>query len=496
MAVNYSLSPIVDRKFGLTEARHLLWRAGYAGTPAQVRDLQAKGLDAAVASLIDYQAIDVSSLPEPGMDAQILHPKTREEQQQLREARRQNDNDTIDAFRKVDQEARAADRKQFFALRQWWLQRMFDTPRPAEERLVLLWHGHFASSYRSVNDAYMLQQQQELFREHANGSFADLARGIVQDPAMLRYLNNDRNNKNRPNENLARELMELFTVGVGNYSENDIKEGARALTGYGIDDDSFRLRTNQHDAEAKTIFGQTGPFDGDDFVELLLRREACTKFVALKLYDYFVADVGDVYDAVPTDRRRVIDAIAQRIKQSEYDLRPVLTMLFKSQHFYDDQVVGRKIKDPAQLLVGTVRSLGTPTRQIGALIETMGAMGQSLFEPPTVDGWDGGRSWINTSTLFVRQNLCTYLISGKHPAKKFKPGEIDFEPAQLLADLTDRSPAVVVDYFVDHLVGVHTPEPRREPLRKFMAERKKGVTNDSLVALLCLITAMPEYQLC
>jgi hypothetical protein len=496
MSMNYSLSPIVDNRFDRAAARHLLWRAGYAGTPAELTELQAMGLDRAVAHLVDYRAIDLSALPEIDLDPTILRKRTPEERERYRTARREGDQDTLDEFRRQGQQARAADRKQFAKLRDWWLGRMLRTPRPAEERLVLLWHGHFASSYRAVRDAYLLQQQQALFREHANGSFADLARGIVRDPAMLKYLNNDRNHKNRPNENLARELMELFTLGVGNYSERDIKEGARALTGFGVDDDDFILRDRQHDPEPKTILGRTGNFNGDDFVEILLRHDACARFVALKLYDHFVADVGDVYEDVPRDRRRVIEAIATRLIRHDYQVQPVLEILFKSQHFHDPENVGRKIKDPTQLLVGTVRGLGTPTRQHRALVESMNAMGQSLLEPPTVDGWDGGRSWINTSTLFVRQNLCTYLISGKHPVQRYKRGEINYEPEQLLVGLDDRSPAAVTDHLLDHLVGTQTPEPRRQPLRRFMAERNQGVTNDSLVALLCLITAMPEYQLC
>lgn len=496
MAVNTSLAPITPKRFDRAAARHLLWRVGYAGSPAEVRELQGMGLERAVDHLVDYDSVDTTKLAKLDLDPDVLRKLTDEERQRYRQARRDGDQDLLDEQRRNNQKARGEDRKMFARLQRWWLERMLDTPRPAEERLTLLWHGHFASSFRSVRDAYLMQQQNAFLRGNANGSFADLARGIVRDPAMIKYLNNDRNNKRKPNENLARELMELFTLGVGNYTEADIKEGARALTGYGIDDNDFIFRQRQHDTDDKTILGKTGKHDGDAFVDILLANAACAKFVALKLYDAFVADVGDVYDAVPRAPRKVIDALAARLVREDYAIKPVLAELFRSKHFYDASVVGRKIKDPTQLLVGTVRSLGTPRRDVGALRTTMSAMGQVLMEPPTVDGWDGGRAWINTSTLFVRQNLCTYLISGKHPTKKFKRGEVNYDPQKLLAGVEDKSPTAVTDYFIDHLVGEHVPADRRAPIHKFMADRDRGVTNDSLVALLCVVTAMPEYQLC
>lgn len=497
MAMNTSLSPISDRRFDLAAARHLLLRAGYGGTPTEVRDLHAMGLDRAVTHLVDYASVDAAGLPGLELDPDVLRKLTDEERKRYRQARRDGDQDTLDEQRRMNLEARREDRQMMKKLRRWWADRMIQTPRPTEERLTLLWHGHFASSYRSVRDAYLMYRQNQLLRENANGSFVDLARGVVRDPAMIKYLNNDRNNKRKPNENLARELMELFTLGVGHYTEADIKEGARALTGYGVDDHDFLFRKNQHDPETKTILGQEGKFNGDDFVNILLREPACRTFVALKLYDAFVADVGDVYEAVPTVNRRVIDELAAMLKKNDYQIQPVLADLFKSQHFYDTAIVGKKIKDPMQLAVGTVRSLNTPQRDRVVVEKAMSAMGQVLFEPPTVDGWDGGRAWINTSTLFVRQNLSTYLISGKHPAKK-APNKAGYDPMQLLADVDDRSPDAVVDLMIDHLVGADTPETRRAPAKKFAKDRDPGeaVTGDTLVELLCLITAMPEYQLC
>ncbi|MEM6459887.1 MAG: DUF1800 domain-containing protein, partial [Planctomycetota bacterium] len=430
-----SLRAIPAERFDERAARHLLGRAGYGGTPPEVKQLAAQGLDAAVDALVDYPVTPLPDLEPPDLDPDVLRPRTAEERQAIREARRSGDQDHLDAVTRQNQANNRKDRQMLTDLRRWWMQRMTRTPRPAEDRLTLLWHGHFATSHRSVRDTYLMYRQHALLREHANGNFADLARGIVRDPAMIKYLNNDRNHKNRPNENLARELMELFTLGVGNYSERDIKEGARALTGYGVYDNEFRFRENQHDGEPKSILGRTTNFDGDGFVELLLKQDACAKFVALKLYDTFVADVGDVYDDVPRPRQRVIESIARHLTRANYELRPVLKTVFKSRHFHDPAVVGKKIKDPTQLTVGTVRALGTPLRNRAVVDKAMAAMGQVLFEPPTVDGWDGGRAWINTSTLFVRQNLTTYLISGRHPSQRKPPNDPGYDPTPLRQEL-------------------------------------------------------------
>jgi len=178
----------------------------------------------------------------------------------------------------------------------------------------------------------------------------------------------------------------------------------------------------------------------------------------------------------------------------------VLETLFKSRHFYDPKIVGQKIKSPAQLVVGTARTLGTPgppTRSLGTLSDGLRAMGQDLFDPPSVAGWDSGRSWINTSTLFTRQNVCTYLITGKDPrGKKWNRKQVRYDPMPLLAGITSREPRPVVDHVINFMLGDHTPQARREPLYRFMRERGKGVTADSMIALLTLITATPEYQLC
>lgn len=496
MPINASLSPIRDADFGPAEARHLMSRAGYGVTPAGLVDWHRLGLDQAVSRLVDYESVPLGELEPADLDPDIIRPNTAEERRAFLLARRENDQKTLDKYRRMRVAANAEDRRMHAALQRWWLERMANTPRPAEERLTMLWHGHFATRHRDVRDAFLMQQQNAMFREHANGSFADLASGIVHDPAMLKFLNNDQNRKQRPNENLARELMELFTLGEGHYSEDDIKQGARALTGYRYRDNDFLFDPRQHDSGSKTILGKTAAFNGTNFVKLLLAHEACARFVALKLYRHFVADVSDDWDLLDPASRSVVDAMAKQLREQNYELKPVLTQLFKSQHFYDASVVGKKIKSPVQIVVGTAHQTGAALRNERTIATALRGMGQQLFEPPSVAGWEGGKAWINTSTLFMRQNTCTFMLTGTMPGKKFSKKYLRYDPMPLLEGLEDRSAQAVVDHLCDTMLGHHVGQARREPLVRFMADRDKGVTVDSLVGLLLLITAMPEYQLC
>ncbi len=490
------LSPIKPADFGPAQARHLLLRAGFGGGPGEVRELVDLGPEQAVAKLVG-SADSAEPMTDPPVDPDVIRPLTEDERQTLAKARREGDEDTRSEIQAQINKRRGEDRRMIGGLRRWWIELMIDTPVPLREKMVLLWHSHFASRYRNVRDTYLMYQQNQAFRDHATGSFAELARHIVRDPAMLKFLNNDRNNKRRPNENLAREFMELFTLGEGNYTEKDIKQGAKALTGYGVSDNDFAFRENQHDTSKKTVLGTSGKLDGDGFVDVLLDQPACPNYIALKLYRHFAADVSDYLDRVPEDQRAVVQRMSRMLKRNGYKVAPVLSKLFMSKHFYDPAIVGKKIKSPVQLVIGTARMLGTPKRSVGTLSDGMTTMGQSLFDPPSVAGWPGGRDWINTSTLFVRQNVCTYLITGKDPRKKkWNRKEIGYDPMHLLDGLKSRASGDVVDHVVGFMLGDHTPASRREPLYAFMNNTSKGVTTDSMVGLLTLIAAMPEYQLC
>ena len=247
-----TLRPLAEQDFDFWAAHHLLSRAGFGGTPDQIRALSQLGLDKAIDSIVDYEMHPPIEDPTD-FASDIMRPATPEEAEAYRKARQEGDEKTLSEFRRMRQQRQGADRKQIGAMRSWWLERMIETSRPLEEKMTLFWHGHFATGYRAIEDSWHMMMQNRMFRSLATGNFADLLRGIIRDPAMLRYLNNNRNRKQSPNENLARELMELFSLGEGNdYTENDIKEGARALTGYTYEDDDFVFQRGAHDSGSKT----------------------------------------------------------------------------------------------------------------------------------------------------------------------------------------------------------------------------------------------------
>ncbi|MGE4198722.1 MAG: DUF1800 family protein, partial [Phycisphaerales bacterium] len=274
--VSKSMRPIADSNFGFDQARHLLWRAGFGGTPKQIQTLVSWGAKRAVEYLVNYEDVPTDTVSESEFDRNIMRPATAEEREMNVRARRMNDEETVARLRARRQEAEREDRRQMSSIQRWWLKRMIETPRPLEEKMTLFWHGHFATSYRTIEDSYHMFMQNQLFRKHAVGDFRELLFAIIRDPAMIAYLDNNDSRKGRPNENLAREIMELFSLGVGNYTEQDIKEGARALTGYTFEDDDFTFQKNNHDEGRKSILGRSGTMDGDVFVKAILEQRACS----------------------------------------------------------------------------------------------------------------------------------------------------------------------------------------------------------------------------
>ena len=264
---------IRDVDFGYDQARHLLLRAGFGGTPDQIRVLADWGAEKAVDYILNYEDVPDPDRPLPDrFDRDIIRPVSADERRMFVNARSRGDEDALAQLRLRQQQAERNDRRQMREIQKWWLARMISSPRPFEEKMTLFWHGHFATSFRTIENSYHMYMQNQLFRTHAAGNFGKLLYAIIRDPAMLAYLDNNDSRKGQPNENLARELMELFSLGLGNYSERDIKEGARALTGYSFRDDSFEFIANNHDTGRKTILGVSGNLDGDGFVKAILSQ--------------------------------------------------------------------------------------------------------------------------------------------------------------------------------------------------------------------------------
>ncbi|MFO0784327.1 MAG: DUF1800 domain-containing protein [Phycisphaerales bacterium] len=493
--------PLKKSDFDYAAARHLVDRAGFGGTPEQIRALADLGLEKAVDALLEFDSVPFRAVSADDFDRDLIRPLTDAERAELQRARREKDEAVVEAFQRRENESKAADRRQLSEMKAWWLQRMIETSRPLEEKMTLFWHGHFASGFRTVEDSWNMFQQNQLFRRYAVGNFATLVLEIIRDPAMIKYLDNDDSKVQRPNENLARELMELFVLGEGNgYSEQDIKEGARALTGYTFRDNTFEFRENDHDPGVKVIFGQRGNWNGDEFARIVLSQKASSEFLMGKLYRFFVNDNPARPAAEAKAQKEFVKKLASQLRREQYELKPVLRTLFRSAHFYAPENRGTVIKSPVQLVVQTVRQYHTPVRSLAALASACDLMGQDLFQPPNVKGWDGGRAWINTSTLFVRQNLAIYLLTGRRP--DIYDWEVDtarWDAMPLVEHLRKDGvlpPEVVVDFLLRTALPVEPHQDRRDVLLAFAKRDSAPLSNDRILALLALITALPEFQLC
>lgn len=412
---------ISNNDWDLSKAKHLLERAGFGGTPEQVELLFNLGLSKAVEHLVHYENISIDNMPEfdesdihdPGL---INFPPSRPATTKL--AKETGEALGIKVKESGNRKLQPIVNKFFFWLRAsrletkrvayWWADRMINSPRPLEEKMTLFWHNHFANNETKVRDYRKLLLQNKTFRLHATGNFKNLIIAAAKDPAMLYFLDAGQNVKGSPNENFAREIMELFTLGVGNYEEIDIREAARAFTGWNTNDLEFVVNTNQHDADVKTILNKTGNFSGEDVIDILLTQDAASRFIATKIYKEFVND------NVNND---IIEDYARILKSNNYELKPLLSAIFLSKDFYSQQNIGSHIKSPVELVISTYRKLGlNNTPGVPDFNQSTTAMGQTLFWPPTVAGWAGGRSWITPALLMERGNF----------ARSFLYPDIDF----------------------------------------------------------------------
>lgn len=412
------LTPITRDEWTPARAAHLLERAGFGGTPDEVAALAALPPAQAVARLVRWQQQPNVPLP-PFVPSNIfpsddfVPPLEGDLPQVIVRAALLRGGLGVDLKWDFDGPWLQPIFDQVFYLlfanaaelnrvAHWEADRMLRTQRPLEEKMALFWHGHFATSNESVRDYRKMMAQWDLFRAEGNGSFRKLLVGIGRDPAMLIYLDGRKNVRGKPNENFARELMELFSMGVGNYTEADVKEAARAFTGWGLDGNEFDESWLRHDRGKKTFLGETGRFDGEDVVDIILEQPATAEFVVAKIYRYFVRD-----DPSPAVQRR----LAGLLRARDYRIAPVLESLFLSRDFYSQATVGAHVKSPVELVVSTYRKLGVPELP-GAphFHTTTRGMGQALYEPPNVAGWSGGRTWINPSTLMLRQNFARHAL--------------------------------------------------------------------------------------
>ncbi|MEQ1902849.1 MAG: DUF1800 domain-containing protein [Pirellulaceae bacterium] len=360
----------------------------------------------------------------------------------------------------------------------WWLYRLIHTSRPALEQMVLFWHGHFATSAAKVQSPTLLLRQNEAFRRHALGSFTDLVMDVSRDPAMLLYLDSATNRRNRPNENYARELLELFCLGVGHYTEKDIKELARAFTGWELRGETFQFNRFQHDPGEKKLLGKTGIESGEQAIEVIIQSPQTARFIARKLVRYFVSDGDDIGDDL-------IEPLAQSFRENGFQLRAGLRKLFTSRLFYSELSIGRKIRSPVDMAVGLLRTLQATTNTI-SLAESTRELGQSLFFPPNVKGWDGGRQWINSATLIGRINLVTKLLG---PETTFKAGSSEKIDSAFGVQNATEAVGLAESLL---LARVLNGKQKSEVVQKISSEKPE---RSNLLAAIKVLATMAEFQL-
>jgi uncharacterized protein (DUF1800 family) len=312
----------------------------------------------------------------------------------------------------TDDQRRDAQRlrgQRYELLRAWWVREMLATPSPLTERMTVFWHNHFTSGQDKVPYPQQMALQNMLLRRNALGNFGELLHDVAKDPAMLQYLDGASNRKGKPNENFAREVMELFTLGEGHYSQRDVSEAARAYTGWSLDPDTqaYVWRSNQHDEGEKTVLGETGPFDGDQVLDILLAQPETSTFVTTKLWREFVSDAPDPQTIAP---------IAARFRASHYDIKVALRGIFLSDAFWADDHRGVLVKSPVEFVVGTLRAFDIGYENTAPFAAQIRTLGENLFYPPNVKGWPGGTTWINSSTLLARKQFVEQLFRATEAA--------------------------------------------------------------------------------
>jgi len=444
-------------------------RAGFSSPVKELEEMVQQGFEATLDELLMYEQVDDSQM-EADLAAQDYQ------------------------FTRVAMNGRTVPNT--LEMREWWLFRMINSRRQLLEKMAYFWHDHFATSVLTVRNvqeggqAFMMIQN-DLFREHALGNFKELIQKIARDPAMLVWLDNLSNVKQRPNENWGRELLELFTLGIGNYTDEDVIEAARAFTGWSLErgQGTFLFRPGQHDYGDKTFLGVTGPFDGDEIVDIIFEQDATSEFIARKLFEFFVY-------ANPS--QEVVSDLAGTFRESGYEIRPLVRAILEHPEFYSLEAYRAKIKSPIELVTGTFRELELP--QPFGVSRLMTLMGQDLFAPPDVGGWTTGVGWINTATLLSRYNFFNILTTLRGARAL-----VDVEA--LIAGNGLQGSFDVVDHLLESFVQDDVSIDTEYVLEEYLRTDDDGVVHNTfdisdpvtidkkVRGLMYLVLVLPVYQL-
>ncbi len=468
--------------------QHLYWRAGFGESLTVVRAAEKHSAKQLFKKMLqdteEYKAIDIVDLKE------VIA-----EFRQLREMRELKKEGGSEAARDKFKDLQKDRKEEQGTLNTTWIDMMSTEKGVLREKMALFWHGHFVS--RSLNPAFS-QSYLNTLRENALGKFGDLLMAVSQEPSMLQFLNNKQNKKRSPNENFARELMELFTLGRGNYTEKDIKEVARAFTGWDFDlQGRFIFREFQHDDGEKTIFGKTGHFKGEDVIQMILEKKETALFLTTKIYKYFVNE--------NIDNQRVTE-LAKRFYKTNYDIADLLENIFTADWFYDEKNIGTHIKSPVELLVGLKRTMGVNFEEQQPNLYIQKVLGQVLLYPPNVAGWAGGRNWIDSSSLLFRMQLPAMMFSGKeNNISAKKDGDVNTEyqskkrsfKANVDWDTFSKTILVKNKNIIEELSQYLLQVPVNETFKQGIANKTKNEAEPEGIKKATLaIMMLPEYQVC
>ena len=492
------LEPLPASAWNETTAAHLINRAGFGGNPRDVADLHKMGMNRAVSYFVDYEKV-----PDPTPRPSWAYPDPDYEEEGAVRHLADATHD-VEAHKAFINEYFLNRRIQNAELTYWWLRRMALGPRPFQEKMTLFWHGHFPSDNDKVGSNYFLWLQNETLRQNALGNFGDLLLAVAQDPAMLIYLDGVQSHKGHPNENFAREVMELFALGEGNYTENDIKEAAKAYTGWGFSHDQqhFEFHPRDHDTGPKTVFGQTANYTGEELIAVIANRPECARFIANKVWRFFVQD-----EPPPA----LVDALGQDFHSHGMELKHLMNVVFRSREFYAPEVIRAQIKSPVQWLMEAVHQLETALPTMAMCLAMLNVLGEEIFRPPNVKGWPGGVGWITTGNLLDRYNFAAALVEGKRVPLPVLEGQMrsimssvdevngfmEISPANVTSlftaeemSSTDRFLTALQSRFLN---GVLRPA-RLDPLRDFLKTRSP-LQEEDIRKSVRLVMSTPEYQL-
>ncbi len=501
--------PQAENNWTIDEAAHLLNRAGFGGSPAEIAAFHALGRIVAVDSLLgklenaDVAAPSWTAPEKAAEDARERFAMFRENRQAMadmtaEEAERKK--------RMAQQKFQQQERERGTELQSWWLTRMLGNAGPLHEKMTLFWHDHFATSVQKVKSPVLLYRQNQMFRTHAIGNFKALTHAVLKDPAMLFYLDVQTSKKGKPNENFAREVMELFTLGQGNYTEEDIRQGARAFTGYeiGFMNGTVTHNKRQWDDGEKTFLGQKGNFDGDGIIDVIFEQKQASRYMVNKLWEFFVYEE-------PTSSS--IDGLAQSFADKKYEIAPLLREIFLSKEFYSEKAMGSQIKCPVVFLVQMLKQLEIPTIPQAYSLYVQSQLGQILFAPPNVAGWDWGKGWVNTNTLLTRYQISGFITKGgKSDGAQQNMGQVQgfgggmqrMTAAMwtgpnydvIVPRASRDNEEALVDSLIARLFNRKLSGNVRDSFIAY-AKDKKGVifTNQEVAELLHLMMSTPHYQL-